>query len=282
MANAYMAHSVDLLARAEAVLGNHDEASALQTRLTELKSAIWAELAAAAIQTTTGASILLEFDLAPEDQRAEVAANLARQVRDTGARISTGFLGTPVILDALSRNGYVEEAYAMLLRTEMRSWLYPITKGATTIWERWEAILEDGTISGGSLDDQAEGSGEGMLSFNHYAYGAVVDWMHRNVGGISPLDPGYRRVSIQPLPQTSLTACKSSIETGLGQISLDWRVTDELLLAELTVPFGMTAVLNLPASPDSVLSVDGTTREHATELSHGSYKIKLSHPLVII
>jgi alpha-L-rhamnosidase len=282
MANAYMAHSVDLLARAEAVLGNHDEASALQTRLTELKSAIWAELAAAAIQTTTGASILLEFDLAPEDQRAEVAANLARQVRDTGARISTGFLGTPVILDALSRNGYVEEAYAMLLRTEMRSWLYPITKGATTIWERWEAILEDGTISGGSLDDQAEGSGEGMLSFNHYAYGAVVDWMHRNVGGISPLDPGYRRVSIQPLPQTSLTACKSSIETGLGQISLDWRVLDESLIAELTVPFGMTAVLNLPASPDSVLSVDGTTREHATELSHGSYKIKLSHPLVII
>jgi alpha-L-rhamnosidase len=281
MANAYMAHSVDLLARAEAVLGNHDEASALQSRLIELKSAIWAELAAAAMKTTTGAAILLEFDLAPDNQRAEIAASLARQVRETGARISTGFLGTPVILDALSRNGYVEEAYAMLLRTKMRSWLYPITKGATTIWERWEAILEDGTISGGSLDDQAEGSGEGMLSFNHYAYGAVVDWMHRNVGGISPIDAGYRRVSIQPLPQTSLTACKSSIETGFGSLSLDWRVAEKMLIAELTVPFGVSAVLKLPAGPDSLLVVDGKNQDFDSVLSHGRFQIRLSHPLVI-
>jgi alpha-L-rhamnosidase len=281
MANAYMAHSVDLLARAEAVLGNHVEASALQNRLVELKSAIWAELAADAMKTTTGASILLEFDLAPDDQRAEIAANLARQVRETDARISTGFLGTPVILDALSHNGYAEEAYAMLLRTEMRSWLYPITKGATTIWERWEAILEDGTISGGNLENQAEGSGEGMLSFNHYAYGAVIDWMHRNVGGISPIEAGYRLVSIQPLPQTSLTSCNSSIETGFGTLSLDWRVLDESLIADLTVPFGMSARLNLPAGPDSVLVVDGQNQPFDSELSHGSYQIKLTHPLVI-
>jgi alpha-L-rhamnosidase len=281
MANAYLAHSVDLLARAEAVLGNHDEASRLQTRLAELKVAIWAELGSDAMKTTTGASILLEFDLAPEDQRAEIAASLARQVRETGARISTGFLGTPVILDALSQNGHAQEAYAMLTRTERRSWLYPITKGATTIWERWEAILEDGTISGGTLDDQADGSGEGMLSFNHYAYGAVVDWMHRNVGGISPVEAGYRRVSIQPLPHLAVNSCSSSINTGFGKVSLDWRITDEKLFAELAVPFGVTASLNLPVGAGSKLFVDGQLQENGFDLSHGDYQLELSHPVII-
>jgi alpha-L-rhamnosidase len=281
IANAYMAHSLDLLAKAEEILGNHDEVARLQSRLAELKSAIWTELSADAMKTTTGASVLLEFDLAPDDQRAQIANGLARQVRETGARISTGFLGTPLILDALSKNGYAKEAYAMLLRTEMRSWLYPITKGATSIWERWDAILEDGSISGGKLDDQAEGSGEGMLSFNHYAYGAVVDWMHRNIGGISPDEPGYRRVSIQPRPQTSITSCKSSIETGFGTLSLDWRVLDDTFVGELTVPFGVSAVLNLPTSPESLLAVDGQKYAIGSELGHGSYQIKLSSPLVI-
>jgi alpha-L-rhamnosidase len=281
MANAYMAHSLDLLAKAEEVFGNHDEAARLQTRLDELKSAIWTELSAEAMKTTTGASVLLEFDLAPDDQRAQIANGLARQVSETGARISTGFLGTPLILDALSKNGYAKEAYAMLLRTEIRSWLYPITKGATSIWERWEAILEDGSISGGKLDDHAEGSGEGMLSFNHYAYGAVIDWMHRNVGGISPIEPGYRRVSIQPRPQSSITACKSTIDTGFGALSLDWRILDDTFIGELAVPFGVSAVLNLPATPESLLIVDGQDYAVGSELGHGNYQIRFSSPLVI-
>lgn len=144
-----------------------------------------------------------------------------------------------------------------------------------------EAILEDGTISGGTLDDQADGSGEGMLSFNHYAYGAVVDWMYRNVGGISPVEAGYQRVSIQPLPHVTVNACSSSIETGFGTVSLDWRVIDEQFIAELTVPFGVMACLNLPVGPGSKLIVNGQPQEHGCELSHGDYQIKLDHPVII-
>lgn len=283
MANAYMAHSVDLLSRAEEVLGNHAEAAKLRARFEELRAAIWAELAPAAIQTTTGASIALEFNLAPESERAAIAANLAKLVRDTDARISTGFLGTPVIMDAMSRNGFAAEAYAMLLRTKKRSWLYPITVGATTIWERWEAIHEDGTISGGGMDNQEEsaGTGEGMLSFNHYAYGAVVDWMYRNVGGITPTAPGYQTISIQPLPQSTLDACKASMETGFGKVSVDWKLAGDKLEIKASVPFGVTAALNLAANSDSSLTVNGAPAEIGSTLTHGDYQITLTNPLVI-
>jgi alpha-L-rhamnosidase len=169
----------------------------------------------------------------------------------------------------------------MLLRTKKRSWLYPITVGATTIWERWEAIHEDGTISGGGLDSPTEGSGEGMLSFNHYAYGAVVDWMYRNVGGISPTAPGYERVSIQPAPHAHLDACKSSMQTGFGEVAVDWKLSGPTLSIELKVPFGVTAELNLPATDQSAITVNGSAAALGATLTHGDYQITLTNPLVI-
>lgn len=280
-ANAYMAHSVNILAKTETVLGNHAEAAKHAARFEQLREAIWRELAPEAIKTPTGASIALEFEIAPESERQAVADGLAKLVRDTDARISTGFLGTPVIMDAMSRNGHAQEAYAMLLRTKKRSWLYPITVGATTIWERWEAIHEDGTISNGGLENNAEGSEAGMISFNHYAYGAVIDWMYRNVGGIAPTAPGYAEVSIQPLPQQSLTACQSSLETGFGKISADWKVTGGKLELDVTIPFGVTATLNLPATAASNLTVNGAAASNGSALTHGEYKISLTEPSIV-
>lgn len=282
IANAYLAHSTNLLARAEAVLGNRDRAALLHERFEQLKSAIWRELSAEAMQSTTGAALLLEYDLAPESHRKTVAATLAHAVNETSNRISTGFLGTPVILDALSKNGYAKEAFGMLLRTEMLSWLYPITMGATTIWERWNAILEDGTISGGSLESSAEGSGDGMISFNHYAYGAVVDWMYRNLGGIAPVEPGYRKVSIQPLLHASVDFCRSSIDTKFGTISLEWKVENSEFVADLKVPFGVTVTVDLPVAPLSELTVNDSPQENGCELNHGTYRINLTHPVIII
>jgi alpha-L-rhamnosidase len=150
----------------------------------------------------------------------------------------------------------------MLLRTEIRSWLYPITKGATTIWERWEGILEDGTIAGGKLDDNAEGSDDSMISFNHYAYGAVVDWIYRNVGGIAPLEPGYRRVLLAPVPTALLTDCETSIQTGYGELALKWHtLADGRTEATATIPFGVTAQLG-----GALAGLHGT-------LGHGVHKI---------
>ena len=280
MANAYMARSVWILAKAEKQLGNASEAAALETRFETLKSAIWAELGEAAAKTPTGAATLLEFDLAPADKRAEIADNLAAGVRDTDGLIVTGFLGTPIILDAMSRNGQLDAAFTMLLREEIRSWLYPIKMGATTIWERWDGIAEDGSISGGELASAAEGSEGSMISFNHYAYGAVVDWIYRNVGGIAPQAAAYEQILIAPRPHEKITSSDTSIDTGYGRISLNWEIRDSNLVGELTVPFGVTASFDLLGSANSALIVNSRSVEKGQTFGHGRYTFLLNNPLI--
>ena len=133
---------------------------------------------------TTGYALALEFALLPDaEQRRHAGARLAALVRDSGYRISTGFVGTPLICDALCSVGAYDAAFRLLLQRECPSWLYPVTMGATTIWERWDSMLPDGSVNPGE-----------MTSFNHYALGAVADWLHRTVGGLAPAAPGYRRL----------------------------------------------------------------------------------------
>src|SRR5262249_14600583 len=130
----------------------------------------------------TAYALALEFDLLPDaNQRLQAGRRLAKLVRSRGYRISTGFVGTPLVCDALCSVGEIEAAYRLLVEQECPSWLYPVTMGATTIWERWDSMLPDGSINPGE-----------MTSFNHYAFGAVADWLHRVVGGLAPAAPGYR------------------------------------------------------------------------------------------
>jgi alpha-L-rhamnosidase len=162
----------------------------------------------------------------------------------------------------------------------MPSWLYPITKGATTIWERWDGIKPDGDINGGGLANNAEGSGDGMISFNHYAYGAVVDWIYRNVGGIAPTAPGYRNVVIAPRPHVNLTSSSSSQETGYGSIELEWQIRDGNLVGKLSVPFGVTAEFDLLGSANSALIVNAAAAEKGQKFGHGRYSFSLNNPLI--
>ncbi|MEN9748379.1 MAG: hypothetical protein RLZZ603_1071 [Actinomycetota bacterium] len=280
MSNAYHVHSLDIMAATEQLVGDPAEAQRLREQRSKVAEAIWNELGEAAAATPTGAAILLEFNLAPADQRERIAAGLAAGVRNTAGRISTGFLGTPVILDAMSRNGHLDEAFLMLLREQMPSWLYPITKGATTIWERWDGIKPDGDINGGGLANNAEGAGDGMISFNHYAYGAVVDWIYRNLGGIAPAAPGYQRVTISPKPHELLTSCRSSIASGYGEISLDWEIRDGKLVGQLTVPFGVEATFDLLGSANSALIVDSASVERGHVLGAGTHTFLFNNPLI--
>jgi alpha-L-rhamnosidase len=220
----------------------------------------------------------LIFGIAPSAEIQPVADGLAAMVRETGGRISTGFLGTPIILDALSQYGHIEEAYQMLLRTEMPSWLYPISVGATTIWERWNAIYPDGSINDGGLKDKAEGSGDGMISFNHYAYGAVIDWVYRNVAGLSSLEPGYAKVKVAPKLIDAIDRAKAHINTGFGKVEVTYIYNPTELSMQLEVPFGTVAVLDLPVSPTSVISINGNSAANGSELSHGRYEIKVANP----
>ncbi len=153
--------------------------------------------------------------------------------------LTTGFLGTPLLCQVLSDYGYLDVAYMLLSRTKYPSWLYPVTKGATTIWERWDGIKPDGSFQDPDMN-----------SFNHYAYGAIGEWMYRVVAGIE-LDesrPGYKHILIQPQPGGGLTYAKASVESIYGRVASDWKIADGKLTLTVEVPPNTTATVRIPKS----------------------------------
>ena len=191
----------------------------------------------------TAYALGLRFDLITDPQRRDAAAaRLAQLVREAGNRIATGFVGTPLVSDALSAGGQVSTAYDLLLERECPSWLYQVEQGATTVWERWDSLLPDGTVNPGQ-----------MTSFNHYALGAVADWMHRVVGGLAPDAPGYRRIRFAPRPGGGLTSASARQLTAYGEAAISWRIADGQLHVEVTVPVGAEAVLDLEGAEEETL-----------------------------
>ena len=189
----------------------------------------------------TAYALALEFGLLRDpDQRALAGRRLVELVRAKRHHVATGFLGTPLICDALTSVGAVDDAYQLLRQTECPSWLYPVTMGATTVWERWDSMLPDGSVNPGQ-----------MTSFNHYAFGAVADWMHRVIGGLAPAAPGYRELRISPCPGGGLTWARASHVTPYGLAEVSWRRSDGVLTVDVTVPSGCVATVVLPghASP---------------------------------
>lgn len=179
--------------------------------------------------TQTACVLALYFDIT--DDRAATATQLNELVKRAG-HLETGFVGTPYLLHALSDNGYAETAYDLLLRREYPSWLYPISKGATTVWEHWDGIKPDGTIW--STD---------MNSFNHYAYGAVADWMYGAAAGINsdPDRPGFEHIIFRPVTDRRLDFVKASIDTRRGTVASEWRRENGRIKYIFTVPEGCSA-----------------------------------------
>jgi len=190
-------------------------------------------------ETATAYALAITFDLLDDAQKAHAGDRLADIVARAGYRISTGFAGTPLVTDALSATGHLDEAYLLLLETGCPSFLYPVTMGATTIWERWDSIRPDGTINP-----------SGMTSLNHYALGAVVDWMHRTIGGLTAIEPGYRRMRIAPQPGGGLTSASLRHMTVHGEVRVAWRLEGATATLNLSIPEGTTAEVALPASAD--------------------------------
>ncbi|WP_432562876.1 family 78 glycoside hydrolase catalytic domain [Kineococcus sp. SYSU DK003] len=193
-------------------------------------------------------ALAIEFGLLEGELRRRAGDRLAELVAKAGYRVSTGFAGTPYVTDALTSTGHLEEAYRLLLEEGCPSWLYPVTMGATTIWERWDSMLPDGTINPGQ-----------MTSFNHYALGAVADWLHRVVAGISPLEPGYARSLIAPQPGGGLSWARGALQTPHGRLAVHWRDEPTGFSVDVTVPEGTTAVLRLPDGAEREL----TAGEHS-------------------
>ena len=233
LANAYYAWSARLAGDAAALLGDAEWAAECHATADRVARLTWSRWGSHAATTQTGCAVALRFGLVPEPDRAAVGEALARLVREVGGRVATGFLGTPLILPALADVGHIDEAYLMLLRREMPSWLYQVEQGATTVWERWDAILPDGSIHSGAMTTppdlpEPEGRKPHMLSFNHYAYGAVIDWVYRHVAGIAPDPerPGYRGVIFAPSPAAGIAWARGSVEGPYGTVSIDWRIEE--------------------------------------------------------
>ncbi|HEY9329247.1 MAG TPA: family 78 glycoside hydrolase catalytic domain [Streptomyces sp.] len=239
VATAYFAHSARHLALAAAELAEQEDAAHYSVLADEVAGAFRRRYVTPSGRLTsdsaTAYAIALGFDLLTAEQRAPAGDRLAELVLADDARISTGFVGTPLICDALTEAGHLDVAYRLLLQTECPSWLYTVTMGATTIWERWDSLRPDGTLNPG-----------GMTSFNHYALGAVADWLHRTVGGITATAPGYRSMAFRPRPGGGITWATTRHETPYGTASLSWELAATGLTARITVPDGCTATAELP------------------------------------
>jgi len=276
LANAFFAHSARLVARTATVLGDTEQARAHTALADDVAASTWARWREHALTTQTGCAVALELGIAPAEAEAEVGRALAGLVRDAGGRIATGFLGTPLVLPALTRTGHLAEAYLMLLRHELPSWLYQVDQGATTVWERWDAIRADGSIHDGVMH-MPNGDSQ-MLSFNHYAYGAVVDWVYRTLAGLAPDPeaPGYRHVVLAPRPVAGIDRVSASVATALGPVGVDWATDGGTFTATYRLPFGVTGTLLPPAGPDSVVSVDGRAVAGSVTLGPGEHRVSVT------
>ncbi|QXD15384.1 glycoside hydrolase family 78 protein [Rhodocaloribacter litoris] len=258
IATAYYAHSADLVARTAGVLGRDEEARTYRALFERIREAFRHEFMTGAgrlsYETQTAYALALAFDLFPEAERAEAAARLAADVRARGNHLTTGFLGTPVLTRVLSDHGQLETAYALLTQTTYPSWLYPVTFGATTIWERWDAIRPDGTFQSPE-----------MTSFNHYAYGAIGEWMYNVVAGLEadPARPGYRHLRVHPRPGGKLTHASARLMTPYGEAASAWSFHGPRFRLEVTVPPNTTARVVLPMAAGATVTEGDTPLRQA-------------------
>ncbi|HET6996507.1 MAG TPA: alpha-L-rhamnosidase C-terminal domain-containing protein, partial [Chitinophagaceae bacterium] len=173
---------------------------------------------------------------------------LVQNIRSYGNHLTTGFLGTPYLCDVLTRFGYPDVAYTLLMQESYPSWLYPVKMGATTIWERWNGIRPDSTFEPASMN-----------SFNHYAYGAIGDWMYSTIAGINAFDdtPGYKLSFIQPRIGGGLSFASASLQTVYGKLSSGWKVEADQILYDVEIPPNTSAVLILPLTNAEDLTENG-------------------------
>lgn len=258
VATAFFARSAQRVGQTAAQLGDAGAAAHYSALAGEVRDAFLAEWGTEPgrlrNETQTAYALAIEFELFVDPEALAAAGEaLARLVREADHRIGAGFAGVNLVADALSRTGHLAEAFGLLMERSTPSWLSMVDKGATTIWERWDSLLDDGTVNSGE-----------MTSFNHYALGSIADWMQRVIGGLAPLAPGYRRIRFAPSPGP-LSMAKARHESPYGLVSSEWSVTEGVMELRIALPLGTSGVVELP---------DGTRRE----VTPGSHRVTSTVP----
>lgn len=236
----FFANSTQLVINAAKVLGHVADVKKYQALLKDIKKAFQNEFVTnsgrVGPNTQTAYVLALQFDMLPESQREQAVDRLVDNIKRYGYHLTTGFLGTPYLCHVLSRFGREDMAYELLMQDTYPSWLYPVTMGATTIWERWDGIKPDGSFQT-----------PGMNSYNHYAYGAIGEWMYQNIAGINADSsaPGYKRIKIKSILGGGLTEASGSLETYYGTINSAWKYEGTVLKQKITVPVNTRAEVYL-------------------------------------
>jgi alpha-L-rhamnosidase len=276
LATAFYAHSVDLVAKSAVVLHKDADAAKYAALFESVKSAFIAAYVEAdgkvKSDSQTAYGLALRFNLLPQDKRQAAAGFLdANVVRHTN-HLSTGFVGVSHLLPALSGGNKLDRAYQLLNNDTYPSWGYEIRKGATTIWERWDGIRENGQFQD-----------PGMNSFNHYSFGSVGEWMYSTVGGIEldEANPGYKHFFIRPRPGGGLSSAKATLDSIHGPIASEWKVVNGKLTLSVAIPVNTSATVYLPSNDG--IQLDGAAPPAAAadggyELGSGSYVFTVNAP----
>lgn len=233
----FYAYSTELLAQIAAVLGKREDAERYQALSQKIRQAFADEYLrpdGSFKNHFQGIYVLaLKMKMVPDDARGKVVSQLASLIEANGYRLDTGFVTVSYLLDALSDNGRKDLAYKILFQTECPSWLYQVEKGATTMWETWDAIRPDGHVN--------------LSSFNHYAFGCVGDWLYKFIAGLNHDQPGYRHITIKPDMDGGLLGAKASYQSVYGQISSSWqRGQNGRTTLQAEIPGNTTATVRLP------------------------------------
>jgi alpha-L-rhamnosidase len=245
----YYYASVKKLARAAEVLKKEAEVKEYEELAEKIRTAILEEYftpsGRLAIDTQTGYIIALYFGVYRD--KDAILQGLKSRLKKDAYRIKGGFVGAPLLCETLADNGMENLAYHILLQEEFPSWIHCINLGATTIWERWNSVLDDGSISG-----------TGMNSLNHYAYGSIINYIVKNIAGLKPLESGYKKVIIQPQPDARLKFVSCEYDSVNGKYKVEWKInSDGTLSFHVEVPFDCEAVLSLPDYPEEILCQAG-------------------------
>jgi alpha-L-rhamnosidase len=246
IATAYYSYSTHLVAKTAAILGKDEDARNFTQLSEDIKVAFNKEFVTPngrlVAHTQTAYTLALAFDMLDAEIAEKSADHLARDVEQF-RHITTGFLGTPLISLTLTDIGRIDLAYSLLMRKSYPSWLYPVTMGATTIWERWDGQKPDSTFQD-----------EGMNSFNHYAYGAIGKWMYQVVAGIGIDEnhPGYKHIIIHPRPGGGLTSAKATHQSLYGEIASGWELEGEKLTMKVEIPANTSASIHIPGDPSAI------------------------------
>jgi len=241
IAQCFYAYSTSLLIKAASALGREQDVHLYSELLERIKAAFLREFVTRGGRLVSGTQtaylLTLQFDLLPEELRDQAARRLVDNIHSYGDHLTTGFLGTPYICDVLTRFGYLDLAYTLLLQRDYPSWLYPITKGATTIWERWDGIMPSGELQTPNMN-----------SFNHYAYGAIGDWLYRYVAGLntSPENPGFKISVIKPHMGGGLKHAKMEFKSMYGTIKSGWEIKNNEFFLNVELPPNTSGKVYVP------------------------------------